>query len=233
MQQRVRDHHDAVGCDAADLDEQAVAAGRAVHDHAVAAPVQLGPERRRVARAARQHVVSREYRGAGAAPRGAQRPQVERGQRSPLPVHDIGPPAAHAAHEAAEAGHVTSELERDARARGRPSLEQAGQRRAEELAPGVAVRGGCRTVREVRGQELDLRTGRGQCSAELVVVGGRVGLGVDDDDAHVSRRRPGARDARTPACPGRRAPCRRARSPARQVGPGAAGGRGTPRAARR
>ena len=36
------------------------------------------------------------------APGGAQRAQVERGQRRPLPVHDVGAPGAHAADEPAE-----------------------------------------------------------------------------------------------------------------------------------
>ncbi len=44
MEQRVRDDRDALGRDTADLDQQSVAAGRSVHDHAIAARVELGPQ---------------------------------------------------------------------------------------------------------------------------------------------------------------------------------------------
>ncbi len=124
------------GVDAADLDEQAVTAGRAVHDHAVAVGVELGPQRRGPARAPGQDVVRREHGRAGlrAAQRAA-RCRSSAGERCPLPVHDVRPLRAHVADEPREAHGVPRRLERDPRPR-RAGGARSGRRAAARRARG-------------------------------------------------------------------------------------------------
>ena len=234
VQQRVRDDGDPLRRDAADLDEQAVAAGRAVHDHAIAVGVELGPQRRGVARAPGSTSCAVNTVAPALLRAALQRPQIPGRRRRPLPVHDVGMPRAHVAHEPGEPGEVPGGLQRDARARRGAVRDQARERRAEQLAAHVAVGHRRLAVREVRRQQLDLGAGGRERPAELVVVGRREGLRIDDRDAHRhARRPPRARGARARACRPRR-PCRRApASRAPRAGPAGADDRGRPTGARR
>ena len=54
----------------------------------------------------------------------------------------------------------------------------------EELAALVALGGRDGPVGEAAREQLDIGAGRGQRAAERVVVGRRVGRGIDDVDAH-------------------------------------------------
>ena len=113
--------------------------------------------------------------GAGA---GGQQQAVEVLHGEPLEVHDVG--GARGAPVAQHVGHVLGELDRAARAR----LGHARGDTVEQLASTIAVGGRHRPVREAARVQLDVGSGRAQRTAERVVVGRRVGRGIDDVDAH-------------------------------------------------
>ncbi len=96
----------------------------------------------------------------------------------PLEVHDVG--RARGGTVAEHVRHVLGELAQHSQARSSPARSDA----VEELASQIPLGRGHVSVGEAARVQLDLGSRRRQRAAQRVVVGRRVGRGVDDVDAH-------------------------------------------------
>ena len=108
----------------------------------------------------------------------AQQASVERLDGEPLEVHDVhaAPPSGPRRRE--HVGRVAGELRRDAGAARRRNAA------IEALVDRIALRPRHRAVDERARDEPHVRPRPGQRGAQGVVVGRRVGGGIDDVDAH-------------------------------------------------
>ena len=188
----MRDHVHAAGIHAQLQQPPAPVLG--VHDDRVEALVQppLGGQLPRP-RLARQHVVGGEHelgpRQAGLRIRGPpprKQVHIERLHRQPLEVHDVG--RARGAAVAQHVRHVLEQLQRLAGARAPARGAAAVGEPVEELAPLIPLGRRYCPVGEAAREQLHLGAGRRQRAAQRVVVGRRVGRGVDDVDAHRQRQ---------------------------------------------
>ncbi len=170
----MRDHVHALAIDA-QLIRQAPAAVLGVHDDGIEVLVQASLRRALAGtRLARKDVVRGQYQRT---PVRQQAPiQVLDGE--PLEVHHVG--SARGAAVAQHVGDVLGELDHATGA----GVGHVRGEAIEQLAPRVALRHGDGAVGEAARVQLDLRAGGGQRAAQGVVVGRRVGRGVDDVDAH-------------------------------------------------
>ncbi len=109
---------------------------------------------------------------------GGEQEAVDRLHGQPLEVDDVG--RRGVAAQGQHVRHVLGELAGQAQA-GRRAPHGVG---VEELAHAVAVGGGDRAVGERARDQLHLGPGPGQRGAQRVVIGRRVGGGIDDLDAH-------------------------------------------------
>ena len=180
----MRDHPQPVGWNAERLQRDPPSLG--VDDDAVEAPEQAPPQPSAPRRAAREKVVRGEDERR---PRPEQR-HVDLRRRQPLQVEHVG----GAAHQPQHLGRVLDGLQRQPR----PAADPA-RARIEGLLERVAVGGGALAEAERRRDELDARAGPGERGRELVVVRGREGGGIGEDDVH-RRRPPTVPVASAPAC---------------------------------
>ena len=108
--------------------------------------------------------------------------QVELLDGQPLKVHDLrrrgGAPVAQ------HVGDVLGQLGGGPQARSR----RAELGSVEELAPPVALGAGHRPVAEAAREQRHIGAGGREGMAQRVIVGRRVGRGVDDVDAHRRRQ---------------------------------------------
>jgi len=175
----VRDDVDPLGVDL-QVDHQALAPVMGVDDHRVGALVEppLGGALARPGLAG-QHVVGGDHQR----PPPGKQASVEGLHRQPLEVHDVG-----AGRRAAVAQHVRDVLRQLRRT---PHARPGGPRRpaVERLAHLVTVLARGVPVVEARGDQLHARAGTRQRRAQGVVVGRRVGGGVDYVDPHGGHHR--------------------------------------------
>ena len=170
----VGNHPHASGVEA-DLVAQARGAVLGVGDHSIhaiedtASSAELAPARPRG-----RYVVGGHHPG----PVRREQQGVERGNREPLVVDDVG---IDCAAEAQHVGQVLDELEGAASG----GVEAAGGTAAvEALIDPVTVGGWHRAVEEVAGQQLDVCSGAGQRRRQGAVIGRREGRGVDQLHSH-------------------------------------------------
>ena len=150
-----------------------VATPFAVDDDPLEAAEEPAPELPLLRRAPGEEVVGREDERLT----DAEKPVVELRGGKPLQMGDVGP----AATQAGEPYGVLDELERDPEPRAPKDPRADG---IEELAPPVALRLGRFAEAEGRGNELDVRPRLGERRRERVVVLGREGRRVGEEDAH-------------------------------------------------
>ena len=190
-QSPMRDHVHPCGLDA-ELPDQPTAPVRGVDDDGVEALVEATLcSALSGSRFAREDVVRGQHEGSSGARRPAparQQAPIEMLDGEPLEVHDIGAPRGSSIAE--HVGHVLAELRQPSQPRG----ARAGGQAIEELVPGVSLGGRRRSVGEAARVQLHVRPGGRQRAAESVVIGRRVGRGVDDVDAHGKDNRCARRD---------------------------------------
>ena len=153
--------------------DQHLAPVLAVHDDAIEAGEQPAPQVALRRRTPRQEIVCGEDRWHAR----AKEPCVQLGRCEPLHVQDVRA----AQQEGGRSGQVLGRLE------GQPEPGTAKQPRAERierLAAAIAVRSRDVAEPKLRGDELDVRAGPRERGGQRVVVRGREGGRVGEDDAH-------------------------------------------------
>lgn len=182
----MRDHLDPRGSDA-DLLAQPPPRLLGVDDDRVEAVevAALGGELAALARA-RERVMQGEHPGMAAV--GADQEAVDRRQRRPLPVLDIG--TAEAAAGAEHPRRVLERLQREPAAAAGPGT---GAAPVEALLDAVALRGRHGPVEEAARQQLDVGAGAGERGRERAVVRRRERRWIDEGDPE---RRHGRRFSR-------------------------------------
>ena len=151
---------------------QGLASALGVDDDPLEAAERPAPEAGLRRRPPRQQVVGGEHERRAV----AQQPRVGLRQREPLHVDDVG----RSRCEARQAERVLEHLQRHAQPR---AAEEARRERVEELAAPVAVGLGDGAEAKARRHELDVGSRASERGGERVVVRGREGRGVGDDDA--------------------------------------------------